>query len=400
MIHRTFFFSQPSRIMFGYGNVGRAGKEARNIASGDRAQIVTDSNLKEMGFVKPVIESLEDAGFEVNEWTGVSGEPHQDQLEEAYEDMEEFSPDVFIGLGGGSCIDTAKICAGMMTNPEPLASYFPEETGVGRFSRPPKPILAIPTTAGTGAENTWFAVTGLRDVPGKVGFVDSKLIPSRAIVDPELTIGLPPSLTAMTGMDALTHLIEGYLSKQSNPLNEALARGGVEKIPRYIRRAVEDGKDREARFHMMMQATLGGLAINYGGVNEGHIVGHMLGERYHIPHGVAQGITLPYCLDYNLSEFPDQIALLAESWGLDTSGLDRREAGRELVGACVSLLQDLDMPWKLSQVEDAREEDLPAIAEAITTTPYFVSTAKSCCAQRVDKGRCLDLLKKMYVGDF
>lgn len=395
-LNRTFFFSQPSKIAFGYGTVSRVGKEAASIAGGGKAQIITDFFINQAGLVDPARESLERAGFDVEIWDGVRGEPTEELLEKTYEEVRGFDADVFVGIGGGSSLDTAKIVAGMMTNPGPLSDHFPKETGVGRFRQEPKPMVTVPTTAGTGAENTWFAVLALRGVPGKVGFVDPKLIPPRAVVDPGLTLGLPPRLTASTGLDALTHLIEGYLGRQTNPYTESLALEAVRVIPQYLRRAHQDGGDREARFYMMLQASLGGLAINFSGVNEGHVMGHMIGGRYHIPHGMAQGITLPYSIAYNIPHFPQEISRLARAWGADALGPE--EAGRYLVEECVTLLKELGMPWKLSQVEGTARSHLVEIAHEIVTTPYFVSTANACCRSELTEEVSVALLENMYDG--
>lgn len=397
-IERTYTFAQPGRIVFGFGVSGRVGKEIKSMNAGSRVQIITDAALSRMGMVDDVLDSLKKAGMETEVWDKVEGEPTQSLIEECCREVRDFNADVFVGFGGGSSIDVAKIVAGLMTNPGRLHEYFMKDTGVGRFKNPIKPLLAIPTTAGTGAENTWLAVTGLEGVEGKVGFADPKIIPLRAIVDPGLTMSMPPRITASTGIDAFTHLIEPAINANNNPFTQALAMQGVRTIPVYLPRAYRDGGDREARFHMMMQATFGGLSLNYGGVNEGHLVGQMIGGRYHIPHGVAQGVALPYCLGYNLDAFPEGIAQLARGWGLDVEGLDDREAGMALINACVDLLKTLNMPWKLSQIEGIKKEHLSEIAEAIASTPYFVTTAASCCWKISTKEDYLVLLERMYHG--
>jgi alcohol dehydrogenase class IV len=395
-----FTFSQPGRIVFGFGTISRVGKEARSLAGGPRAQVITDSKLMEMGMVEPVIEAMRAAGLETEVWAGVAGEPTQGLIEECRKDIKSYSPDVFVGFGGGSSIDVAKIVAGLMTNPKDLHEYFMKDLGVGRFENPSKPVLAVPTTAGTGAENTWLAITSLDDVEGKVGFADPKIIPPKALVDPGLTTALPPEITASTGIDALTHIIEPYLNANTNPFTEALALQAVRIVPAHLPRAFKDGNDREARFQMMMQATLGGLTLNYGGVSEGHLIGQMVGGRYHIPHGVSQGIAMPYCLRYSLDTFPEGMANLAKWWGIDISGLEIREAGLELIKASVDLLKELGIPWNLRQIEGVRRDDLPEMARSIATTPYFVTTAASCCRKINTESDYLWILDRMYEGNF
>jgi alcohol dehydrogenase len=363
--------------------------------------VITDTGIVKAGIIDQVVESLKEAGFEVGIWDEVAVEPTEESIEAGYKAIKDFDPDIFIGVGGGSSLDTAKMIAGLMTNPKKFVEYFDPKTGVGCYENPPKPILAVPTTAGTGSETTWYAVVSLKGVPGKVGFVDAKLIPPIAVVDPGLTVGLPPKITANTGIDALTHLFEGYLSIATNPFNEALAFEAARIIPIYLRKATYHGNDLIARFQMMLQATLGGIAINYGYVNEGHIFGHMLGWKYHIPHGVAQGLALPYCcLEYNIPVFPKEIANLAKCWGLEVDGLTEREAAYKLIHACVKLLKDLGMPWKLSQVPGAKKEDLPELAKFLTQTPYFISLFKICCKRVSTEAECLALLERMYDGVF
>ncbi|MFP4546235.1 MAG: iron-containing alcohol dehydrogenase, partial [Methanomassiliicoccales archaeon] len=396
---RKYFFSQPEKIAFGFGTVKRVGKEAGSITDGRKAQVITDKGVAYAGLLDQVVDPLQEYGFQVEVWDQASGEPDQKTIEGGYREVREHGPDLVVGLGGGSSIDLAKFISGMLTNPGPFEENFSEKTGVGQFKKPPTPLLAVPTTSGTGAENTWLAICSLTGVEGKVGFADPKLIPRKAVVDPGLTVGLPPGLTARTGVDALTHLFEGYLTINCNPFLEALAIQGARTVPEYLPRAVEDGNDQEARFHMMLQANMGGLSLNYGGVNDGHLIGHMIGDRYHIPHGVAQGITLPYCLNYNLQTFPREIANLARWWGLDVEGMSEQAAGERLVRACAQLLEDLGMPWRLADVEGASKEDIPEMAEALSSTPYFVTTAKSCC-MRISKKEDYELLmERMFDGD-
>lgn len=395
-----FTFSQPDRIVFGFGTVQRVGKEASAVAGGPKAQVITDSKLMELGLLEPVLDALKAAGLDTQVWSGVVGEPTQELIEECRDEVDPFSPDVFIGFGGGSSIDVAKIVAGLMTNPEPLPDYFMKEIGVGRFKNPTKPVVAVPTTAGTGSENTWLAITALEGVEGKVGFVDPKIIPTRALVDPDLTLPLPPGMTAATGIDALTHLIEPYLNANTNPLIEALAIQAIRTVPVHLPQAFKDGGNREARFHMMLQATLGGLTLNYGGVNEGHLVGQMIGGRYHIPHGVSQGLAMPYSLRHNLDLFPEGLANLARWWGIDVQDMSEREAGLELIKSSVELLKELNLPWSLRQLQGVSKSDLPEMARAIVSTPYFITTAASCCRKLNTEDDYLRILERMYEGEF
>ena len=152
---------------------------------------------------------------------------------------------------------------------------------------------------------------------------------------------------------------------------------------------------------MMMQATLGGIALSHGSANEGHVFGHMIGWKYHIPHGIAEGITLPYCsLEHNIPVFSREIANLAKAWGLDISGLTEREAAYKLIHACVKLLKDLGMPWKLSQISGAKREDLSEMAKLLVETPFFKTMFNIACKRRISEKECLAILERMYDGVF
>ena len=288
-----FEFAAASRIIFGQGSV----KELPALASemGKRSLLVTGRNA---GRAAPLARSLSDVGIEVLSF-GAAGEPTVDSISEGVQLARENDCDFVIGMGGGSAIDTAKAISALLTNGGDVLDYL-EVIGQGRpLQEAPVPCVAVPTTAGTGAEVTKNAVLLSRKHEVKVSLRSPLMLPRLAVVDPELTCSMPPSVTASTGLDALSQVLEPFVSAQSNPLTDAVCREGLRRA-RSLRRAFEDGNDASARENMALASLFGGLALANAKLGAVHGFAGVIGGMFPIPHGVICGRLLPFVMEANV----------------------------------------------------------------------------------------------------
>lgn len=266
---------------------------------------------------------------------------------------------MLIGLGGGSSIDPAKAAAIMVTNGGNICDY----EGCDLFPNAPLPVIAIPTAAGTGAEVTCFAVVTDVEKEWKMAIGGSYNIASLAICDPELTASLPPLFTAATGMDALTHAIEGFISRASDPISDAILGKAIKLIAGALQRATFKGEfDKDARYDMMMGSTMAGMGFINTILGIAHSMAHPLGAMFGVPHGVGNAICLPVTMEFNLYSNPDKIAEIAELFGKDISGMDTIQAAKLAVDTVYELLDSLPIPplsdWNVTtdDIEKLSEE--------------------------------------------
>ncbi len=289
-----FEFATAARILFGIGTFREAGPVARTF--GSRALVIARraTESREM-----LLERLRGQGMHVST-LAVSGEPTTDSVWLGVEQARRAECDVVIGLGGGSVLDTGKAIAAMLTNQGALLDYL-EVAGKGHaLSHPPAPFIAIPTTAGTGAEVTRNAVLASPEHKVKVSLRSPYLLPRLALVDPELTLSLPPAVTASTGLDSLTQLIEPYVSHSANPLADAFAREGMPLVARSLRRAFTEGNDIAARQDMALASLMGGLALANAKLGAAHGIASDIGGMFPAPHGVVCARLLPLVMQANV----------------------------------------------------------------------------------------------------
>jgi alcohol dehydrogenase class IV len=302
-----FEFATTTRIIFGPGTI----KEVPSIASrlGSRAFVVVGRTLKR---AQPLLDKLKEQGIE-NEIFNVPGEPTTDLALEALQRTRRAEFQFVIGMGGGSVLDTGKVIAALITNPGHLSDYL-EIVGKGRqISQAPAPYIAIPTTSGTGAEVTRNAVLADVEHQVKVSMRSPLMLPNLAVVDPVLTYSMPPDLTASTGLDALTQLMEAYVSQHSNPLTDGICREGLWRAASSLRQAYEDGSDKTARENMSLASLFGGLALANAKLGAVHGFAGPLGGIFSAPHGFICGRLLPFVMEANVmslrSRAPDSAAL-------------------------------------------------------------------------------------------
>jgi 4-hydroxybutyrate dehydrogenase len=280
-----------------------------------RPLVVTDKGVVAAGLIERLFAVMP-AGMPQLIFDDVPPNPTEEAACAALSRYRDHNCDGLIGLGGGSPIDLAKAVALLATHPEPLAQYAAIEGGLGRITDRVAPVIAIPTTAGTGSEVGRAALINLAD-GRKLGLISPHLIPKRAICDPDLTLGLPPRLTAATGMDALSHCIETFLSPRFNPPAEAIALDGAGRIMRHLERAVADGANRAARSELMMGALEGGLTFQKG-LGAVHGLSHALGSLKEpaLHHGTLNAVLLPPVVRFNAGHVGDKYERLAASMGL------------------------------------------------------------------------------------
>lgn len=291
-----FEFATATRIIFGAGSLREAAPLARSF--GQRALVVIGKSARAAQQVEPLLSALVAAGVDYHTFS-VSGEPTTATVSLGKETARRESCDVVISFGGGSVIDTGKATAALLTNEGNVLDYL-EVIGRGRaLSKPAAPFIAIPTTAGTGSEVTRNAVLGAPDHRVKVSLRSSLMLPRVALVDPELTYDLPAELTASTGLDALTQLIEPFVSMKANPLTDAICRDGMRRALRALRRAYEHGVDTAARDDMALASLYGGLALANAGLGAVHGFAGPIGGMFNAPHGAVVAALLPHVMAVN-----------------------------------------------------------------------------------------------------
>ena len=303
---RTVDYVLPTEILFGDGVIGQLGSRMAGMGL-RRPLLVTDDGVRAAGIVDRVLDNLSGAGLRVPVYEGVRSDPTTDIVLEARDLLLEGDHDSVIGLGGGSPMDVAKAAGALATNTGSIADYVGRE----KLEADPVPIVAVPTTAGTGSEVTMWSVLTDSSSGTKVSIGSVRIMPRLALLDPNLTLGLPPAITAATGMDALSHAAESYGSVWNHDIAEGLALRAVELIGRNLRRAVSDGSDAEARRSMLMASLVAELAANSTRLGLAHALAIPLGARHHVPHGLANALLLPHVVSFNAAADPDRYARLA-----------------------------------------------------------------------------------------
>lgn len=292
------YFTLPNRVIFGAGAAERAGKESKQMGI-TSALVVTDRGLVASGIAEGVKSNLENAGLRVEVFDGVAANPDDRCVDAGLEAFHSADGNGLIGLGGGSAIDTAKAIGLLQSHPKPITQYDGAKGGMQKIKDRMPPLIAIPTTAGTGSEASSFAVITDSERHFKIAIGSPYLMPKLALVDPALTLNLPRHVTVHTGLDALTHLVEGYVSRVENPLMDRLALYGLELIRDHFRRVIENPQNLESRSQMMMAAMTAAFVYDQKFLGANHSLAHALSAMYNIPHGLANALFLPTLMRFN-----------------------------------------------------------------------------------------------------
>jgi alcohol dehydrogenase class IV len=369
----------PAQIVFGRGTVTMAGELARSC--GTRALVCTDGHIHSSAGFSRLEASLTHHGLEFATFAGVEAEVPLHNIGEAVDLARSFRPDLVVAIGGGSSIDLAKLVSLELSHPGPIERYY----GDSKVPGPVLPVVAIPTTAGTGSEVTPVAVLTDPRRTMKVGVSSPRLMPRFAVCDPELTDTCPPSVTAHAGIDALAHAIEsftavvraaepGLLTERvfigKNRLSDVYALAAIREIHPALVRACQDGADEAARDHMALGSLLAGLALGSAGTAAAHALQYPIGAATKTPHGLGVGILLQYAMPFNWPAAPDAFAEIGWAMGCDESSPE--VAGRWAIDEVARLCAAIGIPRSLQDL-GVREPDLPAFAEQASTISRLVA---------------------------
>ena len=368
-----FQFMAATRVRCAAGGLQALGEEVQTVG-GRHVLLVTDPGVRRAGLMDRAVRVLETAGIPCRVYSAVTPNPSTAVVEEGVSLLKDHGCDCLVALGGGSAIDTAKAIGILATHPGPLGAY----EGVNKLTAPLPPLIAIPTTAGTGSEVTCVAVITDPVRHYKAVIRSDSLAPRVALLDAELLLTLPPPIVAATGIDAFTHAYESFVSQATNPVSQALAVEAMRLIARHLRRFYGNPANQDAAEAMLIASTMAGFAFSSGRVGVIHAMAHPLGGHFNVPHGLANAILLPYCADFTRPAVPELFCRIAEALGEDVRGLPQEAAGARAVAAIRGLVEDLNIPTSLRQVgADPRAIDqltADAVASGIhATTPRHVT---------------------------
>ncbi len=319
--------------------------------------VVTDKGLMSLKLLDSLFEALDNSGIKYVIFDGVQPNPTIDNIEDAVELYLDNGCQGIIAFGGGSPMDCAKACGARIARPD---KTIPQMRGILKVNKKLPPLFAVPTTAGTGSETTIAAVVSNPITHEKNAINDNHLIPKVAVLDPELTVGLPKHITSTTGMDALTHAVEAYIGKSNTPGTKKAALKATKMIFDNIYTAYENGKDIEARANMLEASFWAGVAFTRAYVGYVHAIAHNLGGHYGIPHGLANAVILPYVLDYYGCTAHKKLAKLADTAGLPTMGMNNEQKAKLFIETIREMNKKMGIPDKFDCIV---EDDIPVIVE-------------------------------------
>lgn len=373
----TFF--SPNKVILGNGTVAQAGEEAGKLGA-KKALIVTDAGVVKAGLVQGLEESLKAQKINFGIYSQVKAEPEARIVDECVKAVCADGYDIIIGIGGGSSLDVAKGAAIMATNEGKIVDY----SGTDLIPLRGLPKILIPTTAGTGSEVTRaIIITDDSDNSKKAVFSDFAL-PDVAIIDPLLTLSMPLAVTADTGIDALVHAVETYVSVKATPFSDVLAIEAINLIAENLPVAYVRGDNIEARFNMSLAATLAGMAFTSGGLGAVHALAYPLDTEFHLSHGRSNAVMLPYVVDYNKIGSLSKYADIAEVMGEDMEGLSEYEAAESLVSCLFRLIEDVAIPTRLSDYGVSRDDIPRLVAGGMKQKRLFVPNPRNLTEEDVN----------------
>ena len=381
----SFRISPKSEVLFGEHESYHTGK--KTVALGcTKVLCVYDKGVADAGLVSPIIENMEKAGLEIVQYGSVLADPPDTMVDECGELARREKVDGIVGVGGGSTLDTAKMVNVLLTNPGSILQYL---LPVGKHVAG-KPLVLIPTTAGTASEITHVAVVSNTAAGTKNGVGGPATIASLAIVDPLLTVSMPPHITAATGMDTFAHALEAYTSSGWSLMSDLLAERAIELVFKYLPKAVKNGSDVEARTQMSFACLIAGMSFNDAMIHYGHAFGHVLGAIHHVPHGVACAIAMPGVIDVVSELMPDKVRRVGEIMGLRLGKrLTPAQVGAAVSERIVAFNEEIGIPT-LKKLK-LKESDLLPIAQAATGDVGFLFMPR-----RLSTADVLAIVKKAH----
>lgn len=354
-------FHNIGRLIQGRGCVRSLGSEVERLGA-RRVLLVTDPGLMKTGIPDKVAASIK--GRDTFIYSNVESDPSVESVDACSAYAIDHKVDLLVGLGGGSPIDTAKCVSVVMTNGGKTQDYL----GIDKVPLPGLPKIFIPTTAGTGSEVTNVAVLSLKELQTKKGIVSRFLMADTAILDPELTLNLPGPITAATGMDALTHAIEAYVSRFAQPLTDYFALEAIQRISNHLRTAVHRGSDIDARENMLIASMYAGLAFGSAATGMVHGLAMPMGGLFGIPHGIANAVLLPHVMRYNMVASVERFTHIARAMGQPIEGLNPRDAAESAIRAVESLSADIGIPRYVDELGIPRSGMAPMARDAMTNS--------------------------------
>lgn len=359
-----FDFNLPTKIIFGSGTFeSRLGSESKKL--GKKAVVVTGrSSTKKSGILDMTEDILKQEKIDFDVYDQVEPNPSITTIHDGAEFTKKAKADFLIAIGGGSPLDAAKAIGIILSQGGRISDYF----GVEKVVKTIPPLIAVPTTAGTGAEVTKYSNINDGEKKTKNLINSINICPKVAIVDPELTLTMSPELTAISGVDALTHVVESYVCTFSQPLTEVLNLEAIRIIGEYLPTSVNLQMDREAHVMMSYASLIGGITINNAGTGIAHGLSFPLTANYNIPHGVATGLLLPYVMEFNIPANMSKFARIAEAMGEDVYGLSKSEAAQLSIKAVKRLLMDVNFPKSLREF-GVQDEKIEIFAKELMANP-------------------------------
>ncbi len=381
----AFNINHKTPVIFGEGISSETGKKLKEYGI-TKIFCVYDEGVKAAGLVDGIIKNIEDEDIRVVEFGGVLPDPPDTLVDQAAETGRREGVDAVLGIGGGSSLDTAKAVNVLLGNPGSISNYFGRDVP----QDPGKLVFAIPTTSGTGSEVTAVAVISNTRAHRKQGVAGKNCIPTLAIVDPTLTLGLPPQITAATGMDAFSHAAEAFTSVLHNPMSDILALEAMSLVAKYLPIAVREGSNGEARSKMSFASTIAGMSFNDAAPHLGHAIAHTMGAKFHVPHGTACGLAVPGVIEYVSDIMPDRVRAIGKAIGLDLGeAISNDRLGTEVADAVRMLIREIDLPSMKDLI--VQESGLTSIADDTPGDVCAVFIPKKTTSEDV-----LKLLRKEY----
>ncbi|KAB2784213.1 iron-containing alcohol dehydrogenase [Brucella anthropi] len=357
---KSFTYHIPTQIEFGNGLIAKLPNYVRSLKA-SRAIVVGDPGVERAGLVEKVSSILKAGGIETVVFTDVESDPATRSVDEGVVLGKDHKADVVVGIGGGSALDTAKAIGLMLTNKGNIRDYV----GIDKVPLAGAPVIAVPTTAGTGSELTIWSVLSDKVQKVKISVGSTLNCAKIALLDPELTLSLPSAITATTGMDALTHALESYVNTATQPISEAMSEQAMVLIAKSLRTAVNDGSNLEARGDMLLASTIAAMAFNNTRLGVVHAFAMPLGAKFGIPHGLVNAIMLPEVMRFNHLSNAKKFARIAEIFGEDVSGLSAEQAALLSVDAISKLRADVGISAKLSNFGVTPERLDEVVEEAL-----------------------------------
>ncbi len=380
MDNKIMSLRSPHLILAGFGALDRLGQEAMNIGA-RKALMVTDKGVVNSGIEKKVKDHLEKSGVNVEIFDGVMSDPDIANAEACIDAAKKNRYDLIIGVGGGSSMDIASIVSVMMTNAGTVHDYF----GINLVKNPSIPTILIPTTAGTGAEVTPNAILTDTKEKLKKAVVSPHILPRVAIIDPLLHLSMPPSVTSSSGIDALTHAIESYTSNNATILTDLFAKESMIMIGGSLRTAVANGNDLEARYNMAIGSLYSGISLANAGVTAVHALAYPLGGQFNVAHGIANGLLLPYVMEFNVLGNIPKFAQVAQFLGEKLDRLPLLDQAYQAAKTVKAIYKDLKIPQSLTELKVPKEA-IPAMAKAaVNVTRLMGNNPRTMTIQDIER---------------